>query len=73
MVLYRLYIEIMKVNTRKIEDELVRLGWSQAKLADMLGMTRSGVSILLKKEATCLKTLNKIGEALNLDPKDLLI
>jgi len=63
----------MKVNKRKIEDELARLHWSQAKLANMLGMTRSGISILLKKETTCLKTLNKIGEALNLDSKDLLI
>ena len=63
----------MKVNTRKIEDELERRRWSQAKLASMVGMTRSAISILLKKETTCLKTLNKIGEALNLAPRDLLI
>jgi len=63
----------MKVNTRKIEDELYRRRWSKVELANMLGMTRAAVSILLKKETTCLKTLNKIGEALDVDPKELLI
>lgn len=63
----------MKVNSKKIWFETERLGWSLAKLATKIGMTRSAVSILLKRERAPIKTLNKIGEALNLDPKDLLI
>ena len=63
----------MRVNVKKIEMELDRLGWYQAGLANKLGMTRSAISILFKKQSTSLKTLNNIAKALNLDPKDLLI
>jgi len=63
----------MKVNSKKIKFELDRLGWSMTKLALESGMTRQAMSILMKRETAPLKTLNKIGEILNLDPRDLLI
>ena len=63
----------MKVNSKKIYFEIERLGWSLNRLGIEIGMTRAAISILLKRERAPLNTLNKIGEALNLDPKDLLI
>ena len=63
----------MKVNSKKIKFELDRLGWSMTKLALESGMTKQAISILIKRETAPLKTLNNIGEALNIDPKDLLI
>ena len=63
----------MKVNSKKIKFELDRLGWSMTKLALESGMTKQAMSILIKRETAPINTLNKIGEVLNLDPKDLLI
>lgn len=63
----------MKVNTKKIQSEIERLGWSLARLGVEIGMTRSAIAILLKRERAPLKTLDKIAEALNLDGKDLII
>ena len=63
----------MKVNTKKIQSEVERLGWSLASLGAEIGMTRSAIAILLKREKAPLKTLDKIAEALNLDGKDLII
>lgn len=63
----------MKVNSKKIKFELTRLGWSMTKLALKSGMTKQAMSILIKRETAPLETLNRIGEVLNLDPRDLLI
>jgi len=63
----------MKVNSKKIKFELNRLGWSMTKLALESGMTKQAMSILIKRETAPINTLNKIGEVLNIDPKDLLI
>ena len=61
------------LNTERILLELTKLDWAQSDLADKIKMTRSAVSIFLKRRTAPLKTITKIGEALNLDPKDLLI
>ena len=63
----------MKVNSNKILNEIKRLGWSQAKLADKVGVTRQAIDYILKAKVTKIATLNKIGRVLELDPKDLLI
>ena len=63
----------MKVNSKKIKFELNRLGWSMTRLALESGMTKQAMSILIKRETAPLNTLNRIGEVLNIDPRDLLI
>ncbi len=63
----------MKVNSKKILNEIKRLGWSQAQLAEKIGITRQAIDYILKERVTKLETLNKIGKVLELDPKDLLI
>lgn len=64
---------IMKVNSAKILKEIERLGWSKAKLADQIGMTRQAVGYILNRNIAKIETLNKIGKVLGLDPRDLLI
>ena len=63
----------MKVNTEKINGELERRKWSITKLALESGITRQALYLIFDKETASLKTINKIGKALNYDPKDLLI
>jgi len=63
----------MQVNSDKILFELERIGWSQEKLANEVGRTKQAISYLLKRRTAPLGTLNKIGKALKIDPKHLLI
>ena len=63
----------MKVNTKKISAELERMKWSITKLALESGVTRQAIYLVMDKQTASLKTINSMGKALNLDPKDLLI
>ena len=63
----------MKVNTKKIKIETKRLGWTLSTLAIKVGIPRQTLYLVLQNETAQLSTLNKIGEALALDPKDLLV
>ena len=62
----------MKLNIEKINRELKRLGWSKPRLAKELGLTRQGVYYYLSSGATIWKA-ERLGDALGVDPKDLLI
>ena len=62
----------MKLYTQKIKTELKRLGRNQSWLAKKIGMTRAGVSYIIKTQHVNLKTIDKIGAALDIDPKFLL-
>jgi len=63
---------MLKLNVKKIEFELKRLGWNQSRLAEETGMTRQGVSIALIRQATLLRTIDKFAKALGVHPRDLL-
>jgi predicted transcriptional regulator len=63
----------MKINTRKIELELKRLGWSKYRLAKEMGCTPAWVYYLFQADNTSLKTIDLIASAMGLDPKDLII
>ena len=63
----------MKVHSKKIKQELKRLKWTQTKLAKKAGITKQALSIILRRKTAQIETLNKIGEALNIDARDLLI
>jgi transcriptional regulator with XRE-family HTH domain len=62
----------MKVYSAKIKKELKRLGWTQTKLAERAGMTKQALSNILKRRFAQIESLNRIGEALGIDPRDLL-
>jgi len=64
----------MKINTPKIESEMARLGITFDQLGAMITppVTRQGAEYLAK-ESKSLVTIKKVADALNLDPKDLII
>ena len=63
----------MKLNTRKINRELERLGWTRAFLAEKAGTTRQSVYNWLTLESTPrMLNVERLAKALGLDPKDLL-
>ena len=63
----------MKINSKKIRQELEWAGMTVKDLADKLVMTDRAIEYILEKETTKLKTITKIGKVLAVDPKDLLI
>lgn len=54
-------------------DEIAARGLRQYQLAILANLTPAAISIILKRKSARIATLNKIGKALNLDPRDLLI
>ena len=61
----RIYIE-------KMERERKRLGLSKAEIERLVKLKQSAYSKILTRRSTSISTLNRIAEALYLDPKDLL-
>ena len=65
----------MKLNRVKILLELERLGWTQTELANRMGSSRQLVNRhLLSDESVgiTLRTIDKMADAMGLDPKDLI-
>lgn len=60
----------MKLNTDKIHKELKRLDKSQSWLAEKAGMSRQLLNYLLKSQS--FKGAEKIGKALDIEPRDLI-
>lgn len=63
----------MKLNTHKIERELFRLNMTKRELAERLKVSRQALWDMLRRESVTLATVNRLGSALDVDPKDLLI
>ena len=65
----------MKLNVEKIELELERLGRNKSWLAERMKRSRQQIQYLLSGNgnSVTLKTIERIGSALSLDPKDLII
>ena len=67
----------MNLNTKKIELELERIGKNQMWLAGQMKRSKQQVNYLVKNNnkpcGVTLKTIERIGLALGIDPKDLII
>ena len=65
----------MKLNIKKIEKEIKRLGLTHTSLAKRMKKSRTTVVTLLNKKSGgyTLKTVENFSRALGLDPKDLLL
>ena len=63
----------MKINSKKILNELKRRSWRQWQLASAMKISPQAISILLKRQTARLSTINKMGVALEMDAKDLMI
>ena len=65
----------MKLHKTKILLELEKLGWTQTELAKRMGVSRQLVNRHLMTEEAVginLTTIDKIADALGIDPKDLI-
>ena len=64
----------MELNISKILIEMERLGWNQSELARRMDVDRQLVHRFLKNGTggITIKTIDKIADALGLDPKVLL-
>jgi len=65
----------MQLHKNKILLELERLGWTQTELAKRMGVSRQLVNRHLMSAngvGITLKTIDKMADALGLDPKDLI-
>ena len=60
----------MKLNTDKIFKELDRLEQTQTWLAEKAGMSKQLLNYLLKQKS--LAGAEKIGRALDIEPRDLI-
>ena len=74
-------IDRMQLNTKKIEFELARIGWSQYRLAKKMGKKKQALNEIMlgKHKNVTLRTVNEIADGINsagilpmIDPKDLL-
>ncbi len=65
----------MKLNVKKIEKEIKRLGLTHTSLARLMGKSRTTVVNLLhkKKGSYTLRTVENFARVFNLDPKDLIV
>lgn len=62
----------MKLNVKKINFELDRLGWSRVEYARRLGMSKQLLTYHLRHYVKSLTVVERLAKPLNLDPKDLL-
>jgi hypothetical protein len=63
----------MRVNTEKIDAERERIGESKSKFAARLGMKLPAYLQMMVCASTTIQRIAKIGDALHLDPRDLLL
>ena len=65
----------MKLNIKKIEKEIKRLGLTHTSLAKLMGKSRTTVVTLLhkKKGSYTFKTVDNFSKALGLEAKDLIV
>lgn len=62
----------MRINRPQIEIQLNSMGIKKADLAEKIGTTAPYLSIILVRGTCNMKTLQKIADALGVDPKTLL-
>ena len=64
----------MKLNVKKIEKELKRLGWDYKQLAKEMNVKRTYIYAYLGKYESnpTLKTVTRFAKAISCEPKDLL-
>ena len=62
----------MQINTTKIKFEIKRLGHDMAWLAKEMGISKQAAYDQIHNAKT-LKIIERIGVAIGIDPKDLII
>ena len=62
----------MKLDKTKIKLEMEKNGWNASELARRMGVSRQAISKIFSGNGITLKTIDKIADALGLNPKDLM-
>ena len=62
----------MELHKSKIRLEMEKNGWNESELARRMGVSRQAVFAFFRRDGITLKTIDKIADALGLDPKDLI-
>ena len=62
----------MELHKTKIRLEMERYGWNDSELARRMGVSRQAVFKIFARNGITLKTIDKIADALGLNPKDLI-
>ena len=62
--------KIMKLNTKKIEDELKRIGKNKKWLAKKMGVYPSMITYIFHNKP--ITQAERIAEVFGIDPKDLI-
>lgn len=62
----------MEINSQKIRALMESRGWDKIKLSLVSGLSVTTIEAILRKKTTKLKTINRLGLLLDVDPKDLL-
>ena len=63
----------MKLNQRKIKQELERLGWTSTEYARKVGVSRQLMSYYLNQDPKGFRIVVRLAKPLNIDPRDLLL
>ena len=63
----------MRLNTELLRQMIKDKGLTIEETANRAGITRQNLHMIFLNKSTKIETVGKIGEALNMDPKDLLI
>ena len=61
----------LQLNVDKIQNELDRIGRNRTWLAKKLNTTRQNITYMLSNNS--IKAAERIGHALNISPKDLIL
>ena len=63
----------MQINTKKIQFEMDRNGWTKVDLANRMGVSRQWVDLVMQARGShTFKTVVKFAAILGVDPRDLI-
>jgi transcriptional regulator with XRE-family HTH domain len=63
----------MKLNLKKINQEMERLGLNQTELARRMGISRQLLNYYLQRDLREIPAVERLAKQFNIPPKDLLI
>ena len=63
----------MKLNIKKINQELTRLNWTRTEYARQLKISKQLLSYYMNSDLKTLSVVETLARPLNIDPKDLLV
>jgi len=63
----------MKLNQKKIKQELARMGWSKIEYARRVGVSRQLIYYYLNRDPKGFRMVTQLAKPFNIDPVELLM